>query len=43
MTSVVEIRCPECNSVHEVRKVGVGAYRCGRCGREFGPEDVRPA
>jgi DNA-directed RNA polymerase subunit RPC12/RpoP len=42
MTSVAEIRCPECNSVHEVRKVGMGAYRCTDCGHEFDVDDVRP-
>lgn len=42
MTSVVEIRCPECGSVHEVRKVSVGEYRCEGCGAEFGVEDVQP-
>jgi DNA-directed RNA polymerase subunit RPC12/RpoP len=42
MTSVAEIRCPDCNSVHEVQKVGVGTYRCRECGTEFGVEDVQP-
>ncbi len=40
MTAVVEIRCPDCGDRDAVRKVGVGRYRCGGCGREFQAADL---
>jgi ribosomal protein L37AE/L43A len=42
MASVVEIRCPECGNVRDVRKIAVGRYRCDDCGHEFETGDVMP-
>ena len=41
MTVLVDIECPDCGSTASVRKVGIGTYRCGECGREFTEADVR--
>lgn len=42
MTAVVDIACPDCGEVEAVAKVALDRYRCGECGREFGPQDVLP-
>ncbi|MFC7045358.1 hypothetical protein ACFQH6_08015 [Halobacteriaceae archaeon GCM10025711] len=38
--TVADISCPSCGAVGEVRKVGIGQYRCGDCGDEFSAETV---
>jgi len=43
MTMLVDIECPDCELTKPVRKVGIGTYRCGRCGREFTGSDVVPS
>jgi transposase-like protein len=43
MTVLVDIGCPDCGRTEPVRKVGIGRYRCGECGREFTESEVRAA
>ncbi|WP_256465437.1 hypothetical protein [Halorientalis marina] len=43
MTLLVDIDCPDCGRSEPVRKVGIGTYRCGECGREFTESDVLPS
>ncbi len=40
MTTVVDIRCPDCGARDAVRKVGVGRYRCEDCGQTFEASDI---
>ncbi|WP_256463858.1 hypothetical protein [Halorientalis litorea] len=42
MTLLVDIGCPSCDRVRPVRKVGIGTYRCGACGHEFGHDELQP-
>jgi transposase-like protein len=43
MTLAVDISCPSCDRTGPVRKVGIGAYRCAECEREFTRDDVVPS
>lgn len=38
---VVDISCPDCDAVDEVRKISLGTYVCGACGLEFTATDYR--
>jgi transposase-like protein len=42
VTLLVDIGCPSCDRVRPVRKVGIGTYRCGACGHEFGHDELQP-
>ncbi|WP_424019234.1 hypothetical protein ACOZ4N_07110 [Halorientalis pallida] len=42
MTLLVDIACPSCGRTRPVRKVAIGTYRCGDCGREFTEADIDP-
>jgi len=43
VTHVVDIGCPSCEATRAVRKVGIGTYRCGECGREFSQDEIMPS
>ncbi|MFB6113708.1 MAG: hypothetical protein ABEJ58_06350 [Halodesulfurarchaeum sp.] len=37
---VVDIHCPDCDSVDSVEKVGIGRYHCRECNTEFTKTDI---
>jgi ribosomal protein L37AE/L43A len=43
VTLVVDIACPSCDRTQTLRKVAIGTYRCGDCGREFSREEIDPS
>ncbi len=43
MTVLVDIRCPSCDSIGAVRKVGIGSYRCTDCDCEFSQAEILPS
>jgi ribosomal protein L37AE/L43A len=43
VTLVVDIACPSCGRTRTLRKVAIGTYRCGDCGRAFTEGEIDPS